>query len=92
MPASPFRLAAQPAPVTDGASVIGREFQDGNSRNRTFNTPFIVSYISHFMPLLPGGVGPGQKPPLYLKSGCVIELRIDGLRSRRQTARAHPGA
>ena len=36
----------------------------------------------------PAGVGLGQKPPLYLKPGDIIELGIDGLGSQRQLARA----
>lgn len=78
-------------------TVNGRKFQDGNTSNLIFDVPFVVSYLSQFMTLLPGdvistgtpaGVGLGQKPPLYLKSGDVVELGIDGLGSQRQTARA----
>ncbi len=78
-------------------TVNGRKFQDGNTSNLIFDVPFIVSYLSQFMTLLPGdvistgtpaGVGLGQKPPLYLKPGDVIELGIDGLGTQRQTARA----
>jgi 2,4-diketo-3-deoxy-L-fuconate hydrolase len=70
--------------------------QDGNSKNLVFKIPFLVSYISQFMTLLPGdiistgtpaGVGLGQKPePWYLKEGDVVELGIDGLGSSRQVA------
>jgi 2-keto-4-pentenoate hydratase/2-oxohepta-3-ene-1,7-dioic acid hydratase in catechol pathway len=78
-------------------TVNGRKFQDGNTSNLIFDVPFIVSYLSQFMTLLPGdvistgtpaGVGLGQKPPVYLKPGDVIELGIDGLGTQRQTARA----
>jgi 2-keto-4-pentenoate hydratase/2-oxohepta-3-ene-1,7-dioic acid hydratase in catechol pathway len=78
-------------------TVNGRKFQDGNTSNLIFDVPFVVSYLSQFMTLLPGdvistgtpaGVGLGQKPPLYLKPGDVIELGIDGLGAQRQTARA----
>jgi 2,4-diketo-3-deoxy-L-fuconate hydrolase len=35
----------------------------------------------------PEGVGLGQKPvPVYLKSGDVVELGIEGLGEQRQTA------
>ncbi len=37
----------------------------------------------------PAGVGLGQKPPLYLKDGDVVELGIDGLGAQRQRLRAH---
>lgn len=34
----------------------------------------------------PPGVGLGQKPPFFLKSGDVVELGIQGLGEQRQTA------
>jgi 2,4-didehydro-3-deoxy-L-rhamnonate hydrolase len=68
--------------------------QDGNTRNMVFKIPFLISYVSQFMTLLPGdiistgtptGVGMGQKPnPVYLKAGDIVELGIDGLGSARQ--------
>lgn len=79
--------------------VNGNILQDGNTSNLIFNVPFLVSYISQFMTLLPGdvittgtpaGVGLGQKPePWYLKPGDVVELGIDGLGSSKQIARAY---
>lgn len=62
--------------------------QDGTTSNLIFKIPFLVSYISRFMTLLPGdiistgtpaGVGFGFKPPVYLKEGDIVELGIDGL-------------
>jgi 2,4-didehydro-3-deoxy-L-rhamnonate hydrolase len=58
-----------------------------------FKIPFLVSYLSQFMTLLPGdvistgtpfGVGLGFKPPWYLKPGDIIELGIDGLGTQKQ--------
>jgi 2-keto-4-pentenoate hydratase/2-oxohepta-3-ene-1,7-dioic acid hydratase in catechol pathway len=59
-----------------------------------FKIPFLLSYLSQFMTLLPGdivstgtpaGVGLGQKPePFYLHPGDIVELGIDGLGSARQ--------
>jgi len=72
--------------------------QDGNTDDLIFNIPFLVSYISRFMTLLPGdiistgtpaGVGLGFNPPVYLKAGDVIELGIDGLGSSKQTCVAY---
>lgn len=78
-------------------SVNGRKFQDGTTQNLVFKVPFLVSYLSQFMTLLPGdiistgtpaGVGLGQKPePIYLKPGDIIELGIDGLGCSRQHAK-----
>jgi 2,4-didehydro-3-deoxy-L-rhamnonate hydrolase len=77
-------------------TVNGKTFQNGNTSNLVFKVPFLVSYISQFMTLLPGdvistgtpaGVGLGFKPPIYIKEGDVIELGIDGLGSQKQLAR-----
>lgn len=77
-------------------SVNGKMMQDGNTSKLIFSVPFLVSYLSRFMTLLPGdiistgtpaGVGLGQKPePIYIKAGDVMELGIDGLGSSRQVA------
>lgn len=73
----------------------GKTMQDGTTANLIFKIPFIVSYLSQFMTLLPGdvistgtpaGVGLGMKPNVYVKAGDVIELGIDGLGTSKQTA------
>jgi 2,4-didehydro-3-deoxy-L-rhamnonate hydrolase len=73
--------------------VNGKRFQDGSTATMVYKPAFLVSYISQFMSLQPGdiistgtppGVGMGQKPPIYLKAGDVMELWIDGLGSQRQ--------
>lgn len=79
--------------------VNGEILQDGNTSNLIFSVPFVVSYISQFMTLLPGdiittgtpaGVGLGQKPaPWYLKPGDVVELGIDGLGSSKQYVKSY---
>jgi len=81
-------------------TVNGKTLQDGSTSNLIFNVPFMVSYISQFMTLLPGdvittgtpaGVGLGQKPePWYLKPGDVVELGIDGLGSSKQHVKNYP--
>ena len=74
-------------------TVNGEKKQEGTTANFIFDVPFIVSYISQFMTLLPGdvistgtpaGVGLGFDPPQYLKAGDVVELGIEGLGSSRQ--------
>ncbi|UYQ91524.1 fumarylacetoacetate hydrolase family protein [Chitinophaga horti] len=76
-------------------TVNGNKYQDGTTANLIFKIPFIVSYLSQFMTLLPGdvistgtpaGVGLGMNPQVYLKAGDVIELGIDGLGTSRQQA------
>ena len=75
--------------------VNGRMMQDGTTANLVFKVPFLVSYLSQFMTLLPGdvistgtpaGVGLGMKPPQYLKEGDVVELGIEGMGEQRQVA------
>ena len=80
-------------------TVNGTMMQDGNTKNLVFKIPYLISYVSQFMTLLPGdiistgtpaGVGLGQKPePVYIKAGDVIELGIHGLGSSRQKAVAY---
>ena len=73
--------------------VNGRTMQDSSTSDFIFDVPFLISYISQFMTLLPGdvvstgtppGVGLGLKPPRYLNSGDVVEYGIDGLGKGRQ--------
>jgi 2,4-diketo-3-deoxy-L-fuconate hydrolase len=79
-------------------TVNGKTMQDGNTSNLIFNVPFLISYTSQFMTLLPGdiistgtpaGVGLGMKPPVYLNPGDVVELGIDGLGQSRQVLKAY---
>src|SRR5207237_9765264 len=80
--------------------VNGNMMQDGNTSNFIFKVPFLVSYVSQFMTLLPGdvistgtpaGVGLGMNPPLYLKTGDIVELGIEGLGESRQQVTAYDG-
>ncbi len=73
--------------------VNGQMRQNGSTKNMVFDVATLVSYVSDFMTLLPGdvistgtpaGVGLGMKPPLYLKTGDVVELGIEGLGESRQ--------
>ena len=77
-------------------TVNGETKQQGTSSDLIFRIPYLVSYLSQFMSLLPGdiistgtpaGVGLGFKPPQFLKAGDVVELGIDGLGSSRQQVR-----
>jgi 2,4-didehydro-3-deoxy-L-rhamnonate hydrolase len=71
----------------------GKRVQTGNTRTMIFDVAKLVSYVSHFMTLLPGdvittgtppGVGLGMKPPMFLKKGDVMTLGIAGLGEQRQ--------
>jgi 2-keto-4-pentenoate hydratase/2-oxohepta-3-ene-1,7-dioic acid hydratase in catechol pathway len=73
--------------------VNGEIMQSSNSSNLHYKIPFLLSYVSQFMTLLPGdiistgtppGVGLGMDPPVYLKKGDLVELGIDLLGSSAQ--------
>jgi 2,4-didehydro-3-deoxy-L-rhamnonate hydrolase len=73
--------------------VNGRRYQSGNTADMVFGVAQLVSYISRYMTLMPGdiistgtpaGVGLGQRPPVYLKPGDVVEAGIEGLGRQRQ--------
>jgi len=78
--------------------VNDKMMQDGTTANLIFKVPFLVSYVSRFMTLLPGdvistgtpaGVGLGMNPQVYLKEGDLVELGIDGLGSAKQKVVGH---
>ena len=73
--------------------VNGEIMQSSNTSNLHYKIPFLLSYVSQFMTLLPGdiistgtppGVGLGMDPPVYLKAGDFVELGIDQLGSSAQ--------
>lgn len=75
--------------------VNGIVTQQANTRDMIFKVARLVSEISQYMTLMPGdviatgtpsGVGLGQRPPVYLKSGDIIELGIEKLGSQKQIA------
>lgn len=89
---------ADPTALHLWLEVNGHRFQDGSTATMVYKPAFLVSYVSQFMSLQPGdvistgtppGVGMGQKPPLFLKAGDVMELGIEGLGRQRQTVVAH---
>lgn len=73
--------------------VNGKRYQNGTTRNMIFKVPFLISYISQFMTLMPGdiiatgtpaGVGMGLTPPVYLRAGNRMRLGIEGLGEQHQ--------
>jgi len=68
--------------------INGQVFQQSNTRNMIFSVPFTIAYISRLMTLEPGdiistgtpeGVGFKRKPPVFLHSGDVVEIEIEGI-------------
>ncbi|MNL84400.1 Ureidoglycolate lyase [compost metagenome] len=55
-----------------------------------FPIPVIIAYVSQFTPLspgdviatgTPGGVGAKRNPPVWMKAGDEIEIRVSGVGS-----------
>ncbi len=77
--------------------VSGVRRQTGSTSTMLFSPTFIVQYLSQFMVLEPGdlintgtppGVGMGQRPPVFLRPGDVMELGVGGLGTQRQHVRS----
>lgn len=86
-----------PQALAMSLDVNGRRMQTGNTSTMIFTVAQIIAHLSQLMTLHPGdvittgtppGVGMGMKPPVYLKEGDMMELRIDGLGMQRQRVRA----
>ncbi len=84
---------ADPGKLDLFCEINGKKMQNGTTANLIFSVAHIVSYISHFMTLLPGdiiptgtpaGVGLGMKPPVFLKPGDTMHLGVTGLGEQRQ--------
>ena len=80
--------------------VNGERRQNSNTSDLIFGIDHIVSYVSHFMTLMPGdviptgtpsGVGLGFKPPRFLKSGDRMRLLVEGLGVQEQRLVAFEG-
>ncbi len=65
-----------------------RAMQRGNTRDLLFDIRALVAYVSRQMTLLPGdlistgtpaGVGVFRTPPVFLRSGDVVRIRLDGI-------------
>jgi len=79
--------------------VNGQRMQSGNTKTMIFSAAKIVSYLSHFMTLLPGdliatgtppGVGLGRNPQVFLKPGDKVVTGIAGLGEQRQKVVLNP--
>ena len=75
--------------------VNGTRRQTGNTKTMIFSVAEIIEHLSGLMTLHPGdvistgtppGVALGMKPkPVFLKTGDVMDLHIEGLGAQRQT-------
>ena len=77
--------------------VSGETLQDARTSLMIFSVPYLISYLSAGMTLLPGtvlltgtpaGVGFARKPPRWLKPGDVVEVELDGVGTLRNPVEA----
>jgi 2-keto-4-pentenoate hydratase/2-oxohepta-3-ene-1,7-dioic acid hydratase in catechol pathway len=82
-----------PGNLALGLKLNGDVKQDSSTSDLIFGVAHVLSYISHFMTLLPGdvvstgtpsGVGAGHRPELFLQAGDVVEATVAGLGTQRQ--------
>ncbi|MBI2438394.1 MAG: fumarylacetoacetate hydrolase family protein [Lentisphaerae bacterium] len=68
------------------SAINGQVFQDGTTADLIFKIPFLVSFISATITLLPGdvlttgtpaGIGSVRTPPVYLRGGDQIECAVE---------------
>lgn len=91
-PSGPFLVTADevqdPQNLDIRLTVNGELRQSSNTRNMVFSVAYLVSYLSRVCTLLPGdmistgtpgGVGVFRDPPVFLKTGDVVSIEIDGL-------------
>ena len=66
----------------------GQLMQDSNTSEMVYRIPHLIEYLSQAFTLLPGdviatgtphGVGAFRQPPIWLKQGDVVTVKIDGL-------------
>jgi len=79
---------AEPQHLRIRTRLNGEIVQDGSTADMIFNIAQIISYVSCFIPLVPGdviatgtphGVGFSRKPPLYMAPGDVCEVEIESV-------------
>lgn len=68
--------------------INGQTMQDGTTSDMIFDVPALISFLSEGMTLLPGtviltgtpqGVGFTRNPPVFLKAGDTVTIRIEGI-------------
>lgn len=73
--------------------INSKRMQTGSTKTMIFGIAHLVHYISQFMVLeagdvvttgTPPGVGLGMKPPVFLKAGDAMTLKIEGLGEQTQ--------
>lgn len=87
---------ADPTALSLTTRINGQVMQEGRVADLVFDIPKLIEYCSTFTELLPGdiiatgtpgGVGAARKPPVWLKSGDVVEVEISGIGVLRNEVR-----
>jgi 2-keto-4-pentenoate hydratase/2-oxohepta-3-ene-1,7-dioic acid hydratase in catechol pathway len=69
-------------------TVSGETMQSADTALMIFDVPYLIEYVTTFMPLFPGdviltgtpaGVGAGRTPPRWLVPGDVVRVEITGI-------------
>ncbi len=86
---------ADPHSLDISLELNGRLMQSSNTRNLIFGIPELVAFLSSVFTLEPGdvvstgtpaGVGFVRTPPVYLKPGDEVAIRVEGLGELRNPA------
>ncbi|MGE0036017.1 MAG: fumarylacetoacetate hydrolase family protein [Xanthobacteraceae bacterium] len=81
-----------PTKLTLTTRLNGQQVQHSGTNLLIYSVPQIIAFCSDFTPLLPGdviatgtpeGVGHRRNPPLWMKSGDVLEVEISGIGTLR---------
>ena len=88
---------ADPHELDISLTLNGQVMQNSNTRNLIFRIPELVAFLSSVFTLepgdvvstgTPGGVGFARKPPVYLKPGDQVVIRVEGLGELRNPVAA----
>jgi 2-keto-4-pentenoate hydratase/2-oxohepta-3-ene-1,7-dioic acid hydratase in catechol pathway len=95
-PCGPYLVTADEVPDPHSLGIClalnNQVMQNSNTSHLIFGIPALISYISHIFTLQPGdiistgtppGVGFARRPPVFLQSGDVVEIKIDKLGTMR---------
>lgn len=83
-----IETALDPSDLAIRLLLNGEPMQDSRTSDLIFDVPFLVSYLSFQMTLLPGtviltgtppGVGFARTPPRYLRTGDEVAVEIEGI-------------
>ncbi len=79
---------ADPHALDISLTLNGEVLQNSNTKNLIFNIPELIRHLSSVFTLEPGdiistgtpsGVGFARKPPIYLKKGDTVVVKVQGL-------------